>query len=143
MTHSRAHLVYYNALNRRIAAENDHYRRETPGSSTSQPRHLSPQTMWLVLERDGYRCFCCGESVIGQRYTIWRRNRTRGDSPANLITVLGTPSTGCMERLERGDPLDQARGYILRPGQDPERIPTLRFGRSLVWLTAEGGYRFE
>jgi DNA-directed RNA polymerase subunit N (RpoN/RPB10) len=108
--------------------------------SFTQSRHLSPQTMWLVLERDGYQCFCCGESVIGQRYTIWRRNHTRGDSPENLITVLGTPSTGCMERLERGDPLDEAKGYVLKPAEDPERIPALRHGRTQVWLTPEGGY---
>jgi hypothetical protein len=102
---------------------------------------LAPKIRAIVLTRDLYSCFCCGESVLDRPYTIWRRNPAHGDSPANLITILGTPSTGCLERLERREPPDEANGYVLRTGQDPERQPALMHGHLPLWLTADGGYR--
>lgn len=96
----------------------------------------------LVLERDGYTCVCCGHPVTGQPFMLLRRLRSGGDSPPNLITVLGTAITGCAERIgSRRDPRDQANGYIVRAGQDPELIPILLYGRIVTWLAPDGQYR--
>ena len=109
------------------------------------------KTRNLVLERDGYACVCCGHSIIGQRYSLQHRKRRSqggGNSPSNLITVLGTGTTGCHERIDsRRDPADEAQGYTVRSWQDPAQIPVMihsEHGSGVTaWLTEAGTYAFE
>jgi hypothetical protein len=101
----------------------------------------------LVLERDGYSCVCCGTNIIGQLYSLLprkRQSRSRDNSASNLITVLHA----CGERISfRLDPRDEARGYCLRPWDDPELVPvslTLSTGSGVMaWLTRDGLLSFE
>lgn len=105
----------------------------------------------LVLERDDYRCVCCGLSVIGQQYSLQHRLRRSqgGDStPVNLVTVLGTGTTGHHARIDsRRDPHDEARGYTVRSWDDPALVPVMIMSAAgagaLVWLTPEGTYSTE
>lgn len=105
----------------------------------------------LVLERDGFRCVCCGASVIGQPYSLQhRKRRSQGgdNSPSNLVTVLGTGTTGCHERIDsRRDPEDEAKGYTVRSWDDPLLIPVMIFSPhgsgAAVWLTDSGEYSTE
>jgi hypothetical protein len=99
----------------------------------------------LVLARDGYACVCCGRSVIGQPYSLQhRKRRSQGgdNSPSNLITVLGTGSTGCHERIDsRREPGDEANGYTVRSWDDPELVPVTFFSQGsgvTLWLTRDG-----
>lgn len=105
----------------------------------------------LVLERDGYCCVCCGRSVTGRDYSLQhRRAKKMGgsrlswiDQPQNLITVLGSATTGCHARMEQRLQADKDRGYVISawPEIDPIHIPLViatEFGDACVWLAADG-----
>ncbi len=125
-----------------------------PREAAGQPRRRTrrdtgptAKVRRLVLERDGYACVCCGVSVIGQPYSLQHRKRRSqggGNSPSNLIVVLGTGTTGCHERIDsRRDPHDEAQGYTVRSWQDPALIPVMMFstpggGGVTYWLTGDG-----
>lgn len=97
------------------------------------PRYTGPGklTRETVLERDGYACVCCGQSVIGQVYSLQhRKRRSQGGSncTCNLLVVLGSGSTGHHWRIDsRIDPEDEAKGYTVRSGQDPASVPVMVF----------------
>lgn len=111
----------------------------------------SAKTRALVLARDGYKCVCCGRSVIGQEYSLQhRRRRSQGgdNSPSNLVTVLGSGSRGCHWRIDsRRDPADEAKGYTVRSWDDPALVPVMIMSGHgsgvLAWLTPDGTYAFE
>lgn len=119
-------------------------------ASRRRARDTGPDaaTRALVLSRDGNACVCCGASVIGEPYSLQhRKRRSQGgdNSPSNLVTVLGTGSTGCHERIDsRRDPEDEARGYTVRSFQDPALVPVMVFEPSgsgmTVFLAADGTY---
>jgi len=112
------------------------------------PRNTGPDpaTRELVLARDGWRCVCCGRSVIGQQYSLQhRKRRSHGgtNSPVNLITVLGSGITGCHWRIDsRADPADELNGYTVRSGQDPALVPVRVFG-ARVWARPDGTWAHE
>ena len=91
--------------------------RERAPAQRKPPRDTGPdrKTRALVLARDGHACVCCGRSIIGQVYSLQHRKRRSqggGNSPSNLVTVLGDGTTGCHARIDsRIDPEDAAKGY--------------------------------
>ena len=105
----------------------------------------------LVLARDGRACVCCGRSVTGQPYSLQhRKRRSQGgtNSPSNLVTVLGTGTTGCHERIDsRRDPHDEAKGYTVRSWDDPAQVPVMVFSANgsgvTKWLSDDGRYLDE
>jgi hypothetical protein len=105
----------------------------------------------LVLARDSYACVCCGQSVIGRPYSLQhRKRRSQGgtNDPSNLVTVLGTGTTGHHERIDsRRDPEDEAKGYTVRSWDDPAMVPVMVFSEHgsgvTVWLAGDGTYAFE
>jgi hypothetical protein len=103
----------------------------TVKSAATRETGPSRKVRALVLARDGYACVCCGRSLIGQRYSLQhRKRRSQGgtNSPSNLITVLGTGTTGCHERIDsRRDPEDEAKGYTVRSWQDPAQVSVMLF----------------
>ena len=115
----------------------------------ARPRYTGPsvKVREMVLERDGYACVCCGVSIAGQPYSLQhRKRRSQGgdNSPSNLVTVLGTGTTLCHERIDsRRDPADEANGYTVRSWADPEAVPVVLYGRITVWLTDDGRYSTE
>lgn len=95
----------------------------------ARPRYTGPDksTRELVLERDDYRCFCCGAPIFGREYSLQHRD-ARGmggskdplkNSPANLIVLLGSATTECHGRVEEFRAADNVAGYWLKTGQAP------------------------
>lgn len=119
------------------------------GKHRAAPKDTGPsrKTRALVLARDGHACVCCGRSVIGQVASLQHRKRRSqggGNSPANLITVLGDGTTGCHARIDsRRDPEDAAKGYTCQSWEDPASVPVMYFDESgcgvTLYLEADGG----
>lgn len=121
--------------------------RRVPLRTSRRDTGPSAKVRRLVLERDGWSCVCCGRSIIGQPYSLQHRKRRSqgGDSsPVNLVTVLGTGTTGCHERIDsRREPGDEARGLTVRSWDDPALVPVVvaaPAGLIRVWLSADGTY---
>jgi hypothetical protein len=127
--------------------------REWKGKTTATRKDTgpSPKVRRLVLERDGYACVRCGQSVIGRPYSLQhrqRRSQSGSNSPSNLVVLCGTGTTGCHEQVDsRRDPADEARGYTVRSWDEPGLIPVMVFSPHgsgvTVWLAEDGAYIFE
>ncbi|HLK00291.1 MAG TPA: HNH endonuclease signature motif containing protein [Streptosporangiaceae bacterium] len=124
-----------------------HWHLKVPATDTGPGR----KTRLLVLKRDGRACVCCGVSVIGRPYSLQHRKRRSqggGNSPSNLITVLGLGGELCHGRIDsRVSPRDEAMGYSVRSLDDPALIPVMLFsphGSGMtVWLSDDGRYLYE
>jgi hypothetical protein len=94
---------------------------------------ISPEVRALVLARDGFRCVCCGTSVLGQHYSLGHRVRASQGGrpvPSNLITVLGLGGELHHGRIDgRTDPDDEGKGYALFSWQDPADVGVMYFER--------------
>lgn len=110
-------------------------------AATSAPKtvQVDDLTREFVLARDGYRCVCCGESIIDREYSLQHRDaRGMGGSrdphsgcACNLVTMLGSATTLCHGRVESNtDPEDEARGFALRSGQVARLTPVILFDGS-------------
>lgn len=102
-----------------------------------------------LLERDAWLCVRCGVPVRGR---VWspqhRRPAGSGGSSDpelsslwNLLTLCGSPTTGCHGWVEthRADSYDT--GWLVHSWQKPSEVPVLLHGE-LSWLT-EGGTQWR
>jgi hypothetical protein len=127
--------------------------RAVPGTKATTRRDTgpSPKVRKLVLERDGYACVCCGQSITGQRYSLGHRLRASQGGravPSNLITLLGLGGEAHHGRIDsRLDPADEAHGYTVWSWQDPKQIPVMVFTSEgsgfTAWLWDDGQYHTE
>lgn len=109
-------------------------------------RGPSRKTREIVAERDDYCCVICRRSVVGRMASVHHR-RAGGmggsrdvvsDSPANLILLCGSGTTGCHGRVESGPAEARAHGWRVDQGQDPRKVRLLHHGR-WVYLDEFGG----
>lgn len=116
-----------------------------------------------VAARSGWRCELCG-TVLGwsddDGSTTWcaphslhhRRPRGMGgtrradtNSPANLLLLCGTGTTGCHSRVEASRAAAHQLGWLLHQTEDPAQVPAYvvtgpqREARPLL-LTTDGRY---
>lgn len=107
-------------------------------------------TVALVLERDGHSCRWCGYGIRGERGRDWsiqhRRPRRMGgdprpdtNSPANLVIVHGSGTTGCHGHIETHRAEAVHHGFVLHAADDPADRPILLDGESRwAYLTELG-----
>jgi hypothetical protein len=102
----------------------------------------------IVFVRDGGRCVRCGVSVNGERGISWslhhrRPRRAGGDrrpeanSPANLVVLCGSGTTGCHGWVESNRAEALSAGWLLHGHEEPTEMPVRTwYGR--VLLSDEG-----
>lgn len=105
----------------------------------------------LVLERDGHACVRCGKPNTGQRGWDWSiqhrvargaggSSRPEISSPANLIVLCGSATTGCHLYAESRTTEGRENGWWLWRNTDPESVAVLLYDGRRVFLTADGRY---
>lgn len=114
-------------------------------------------TREVVWSRAGGRCELCGGSLAGMvgfsvHHRLPRRmggsSRPELNTPANLILLCGSGTTGCHGRIESHREQAYAEGLLLHDGADPAAVPVLLHTTAgafpaLVYLTADGCYSEE
>ncbi len=124
--------------------------RRSPMKRRNRRTGPSPAVWLTVLERDGGACLYCGDPISGERGRDWsighRRPRRMGgdprpetNSPANLVTLHGSGTTGCHGDIEsrRADAVRD--GWILHDHDIPAAVPLLiHRGARWVYLTDDG-----
>lgn len=60
------------------------------------------------------------------------------NSPANLITLLGSATTECHGRVEKFHAADNAAGYWLKTGENPADTPVVHWRYGPVLLGHDG-----
>lgn len=102
----------------------------------------------LVWERDGGCCAWCGRGVDPGGHSLQHR-RARGmggtrradaNSPANLVLVCGSATTGCHGWIESHPGEAARRGFRLGQWADPADVPVLYGGCGWVRLGHDGGW---
>lgn len=83
----------------------------------------------LVLDRDGGCCIRCN-TAQGLRSTHHRRPRRAGgdrrpdaNSPANLVTLCGSGTTGCHGWVEQNRAEARRWGWLLAANDEPSAVP--------------------
>lgn len=107
----------------------------------------TPTVRKLVWARDDGHCAWCGFGVNpGDHSLQHRRSRGMGgtrradaNSPANLILMCGSATTGCHGWIEAHPTEAAARGFRLLQRADPTEIPALYADGT--WLLGHDGSR--
>lgn len=105
----------------------------------------------LVKQRDDWTCACCENPISGISgidYSIQHRV-ARGDggtsdpatnSPANLILLCGSATTGCHSLAESRDSAMHRLGFRLEHWQKPAETPVAHALHGWVLLTDDGSW---
>lgn len=106
-------------------------------------------TRTSILLRAQFRCEVCGDPLTGPKGMSihHRKPRRMGgtrdkaiNSPANLMAVCGSGTTGCHGHLESRREWAIAHGYIVPSWDNPADTPVIIDGMGSVYLHPEGGY---
>jgi hypothetical protein len=148
MLRRRSRLVAKTGLARRTPLRTS--REKKTGRRDTGPDRATRE---LVLERDEYRCVCCGKPVSdGPWSTQHRRARGNGGTsrpeinrPSNLIILCGSATSpgGCHLWCERRSTEAEDLGYVvsLNSKEDPADVPVHHWLYGLVYLRDDGGIR--
>ena len=93
----------------------------------SQPSRLTCQ---LVDLRDETSCVRCGAYLVGSRAEV--------HSPAKLIDLCGTGTTGCHGWVHAHPEEAREHGWLLRSTDSPKRTPMLHALYGWVLLDDQG-----
>lgn len=87
----------------------------------------------LVRARDGSRCQMCGVNLEGRRGSVHHRTpkgmggSAKLESPANLVTLCGSGTTGCHSKAHANPHWARLHGWIVSRSFDPVEIPVDMF----------------
>lgn len=107
----------------------------------------SQRVKYLVDTRDGKCCVRCGKYLPGKaggRHHRKMRSQARKDevhSPANLIDICGTGTTGCHGWIHSHPKEAYEQGFLVRSTFDPEKVPITTYQHGHVLLTNDGMFR--
>jgi hypothetical protein len=117
----------------------------------ARQRNTGPpaRTVVQVRLRDEESCVRCGGACHGRRGADWsvqhRRargmggtSRTDANSPANLILLCGSATTGCHGHVERCRAEAREHGWAIRQSDDPLQVPIVHWQRGLIFLRDDG-----
>lgn len=102
----------------------------------------TPATRSLVLLRDLGRCSWCGRYLGDALNLHHRRLRSHppvDNTPANLIALCGSGTTGCHGGVHRKVAVAVDRGHIVPSWNVPSEVPVLTW-RGLLLLDTLGGF---
>lgn len=118
--------------------------------AASGPSSTTRATVWA---RAGGRCELCTASLAGPRgFSVHHRlprrmggsTRPELNTPANLVILCGSGTTGCHGWVEGHRERAHADGLLLHAGEDPTRVPVrlaaLAGWARPVWLLVDGTY---
>lgn len=134
-------------------------RRTSGKPKPRRPTGPTTTTREIVWARAGGRCEVCGSPIAGVLgFSLHHRHprrmggsrRPELNSPANLILLCGSGTTGCHGRIEANRERAYEDGLLLHDGATPTEVPVMladpyspsQWPR-LVWLTDEATYTEE
>lgn len=94
----------------------------------------------LVYDRDEGRCQRCARHCLSGVHSLQhRRPRQMGgdrnaNTPANLVLLCGSGTTGCHGHVEHNRTEALEQGWLVHRWDDPADIPVLRYGRTRARL---------
>ena len=114
----------------------------------SKPKEPSEETRRMVAGRDGYRCVRCGDDLdrIWSGHSIHHRHLRSHPyehvhSPANLICLCGSGTTGCHGWVHAHPAKAREYGWIVFMGNEhPETVPVWDARRGWMLLDDGGGW---
>lgn len=91
-----------------------------------------------VYDRDGWACVWCGaSSPLTLQHRVPRgaggTKLAASNSPANLVTLCGSGTTGCHGKVESNRLAAIEEGLIVRRGTDPATVPVF-YARTGEWF---------
>lgn len=106
----------------------------------------SASTRKLVWTRSGGFCESCGRDVVDMPHSIHhRRPRRMGgssdpatNSPANLLLLCGSGTSGCHGRIEGNRHAAIVLGQLLHARDEPAKVAVFHHRRGLVFLNDDG-----
>lgn len=66
--------------------------------------------------------------------------RAETNSPAALILLCGSATTGCHGWVETHPAAAHENGWAIRQSDDPLQLPVWHWQRGLIFLTADGAW---
>jgi hypothetical protein len=93
------------------------------------------------MDRDGGRCFRCGEPLRDGWYSCHHRKLKSGggtDSLDNRIMLHGSGTTGCHGWVHAHPQLARESGWLVSRYAEPGEVPVLHWERGMVYLLADG-----
>lgn len=133
--------------------------RRAVAASTRRPRPTGPtqDVRMIIINRADTCCERCGIRLASamQRalgYSIHHRrprgmggtSRTDANSPANLLLLCGSGTTGCHGWVEANREAALEQGFLVRQGDDPAAVPVAVWAtapHSRALLTCDGDYQ--
>jgi hypothetical protein len=105
-------------------------------------------TRELVKQRDDWTCACCGNPIVGSNFSLQHRLARGGggtsdpaiNSPANLILLCGSATTGCHGLAESRDAAMHRLGFWLKHGQEPAKVRVAHAVHGWVRLLDNGDF---
>lgn len=110
----------------------------------SEPTRLVKQ---LVDLRDQQSCVMCGVSLAvayGSRHHRKRRSqasRTEVHTPANLLLMCGSGSSGCHGWVHAHPAWAYEHGFLVHSWADPLTVPVKTFAHGWVLLDDSGNFK--
>lgn len=101
----------------------------------------SPAIRRLVLERDEGRCVWCGRpygDALNLHHRLLRSHGT-DNSPANLVSICGSGTTGCHGYAHAHPEWARGHGLIVPSWGVPAEVPVDTW-RGRILLGASGGW---